>query len=106
MTWEKPIPSIRGPVDHRRHQRTRLRDEREVARHGATMRETRVEPEMRQHQADAVRSKDAEEMRATGIEHALRLPGIETCRHDDAGPGSLGGEAADDLWEGRRLASR
>ena len=35
---------LRGPVDHRRHQRTRLRDEREVARHRATMRETRVEP--------------------------------------------------------------
>ena len=61
---------------------------------------------MRQHQADAVWAEDAEDMRASGVEHALRLPGIETRRHDDAGPGSLGGEADRRSLGGSRPASR
>ena len=84
----------RRPVEHRGHHRARLADEGNVARRRREMREAGVEPDPRDHDADAVRTDETQQMRARGVERRL-LQGAsglaqfaESSRDDDRGLGA------------------
>ena len=65
----------RRPIEHRGDHRARLADERDVAGRRREMREARVEPEPRHDDADAIRTDDAQQMRARRVQHLLlQLP--------------------------------
>ena len=100
--------AIGGPVEHRRHHRSRLRHEREVSRSRRQVREAGVDAVRRRHESDAVGAHDAHAARACRVEHralergplgpALAKPGGE----DDHGAGAALGELTDDLGHRRR----
>ncbi len=107
-TREKPTAAIGGPVEHRRHHRSRLRHEREVAGSRREVREAGVDAARRHHESDAVGAHDAQAARASRVEHralergpvrpTLAKPG----RQDDRGARAALGELADDLGHRRR----
>ena len=58
------------------------------------MREAGIEADVWDHQSDAVRSEDAQTIRAGRLQHGLR-PRPETCRQNDCGARSLAAEIVD-----------
>ena len=61
----------RRPVEHRRDHGARLGDKGDVARRRGEMREAGIEPDARHHDADAVGTDEAQEVRARRLEHCL-----------------------------------
>jgi len=69
----KADASRRRPVEQRRDDRARLRDEGDVALERRQMREGSVQPDARHHRAETVRTDDAHERRLRRFQH----PGLK-----------------------------
>ena len=65
------------PVEHRGHQRARLRNEGQLAGRGIGVREAGIQADVRRQQADAVGAQDAQQVRAGGVQHGFLLRRVQ-----------------------------
>ncbi len=92
----------RCPIEHGSHQGARLGDERDVAALGESLREARIEVQVRHLDAQTVRADDAQEIGPRGFPHPLGQVSGDAGRYDHGGAAALAAKFGDDPWDRMR----
>ena len=91
-----------GPIEHRGHQRARLRDERDIAALCEGLREARIEVQVWHLNAQAVRADDPQKIGPRRFAHLLGQVSGNAGRYDHGGAAALAAKLGDNARDRMR----